>query len=125
MLFEFERSFLQLMMEIGFLAAGYGYFQEADVIFEGLKELCQESSSPSIGLAFSKMCRNEFDDAINILENEAKKSPDNKDLIEAYLALALRLAGQSKRAKTIAQNLVEKGNQEAAINMAKAILEEV
>ncbi|MBW2067585.1 MAG: hypothetical protein JRI31_01710 [Deltaproteobacteria bacterium] len=124
---QLDRSLLQLMMEIGFLATGYGLFDDAEKIFTGLKQVCPESCSPSIGLAFSKMSKGNMEEAIVLLESELENQEKGKDaeLVRAYLALALKLAGRSERAKSLAEELIKEGTQESAVNMAKAILEEV
>ncbi len=124
---QLDSSLLQLMMEIGFLATGYGLFDDAEKIFTGLKQVCPESCSPSIGLAFSKMSKGNMEEAVALLEGELENQENRKDadLVKAYLALALKLAGRSEQAKNLAEKLAKEGTQESAVNMAKAILEEV
>jgi hypothetical protein len=122
---DVDSKSLQLLMELGFLAGGYGYMHEAEVIFEGLKAIRPENESPLIGLAFARMNNNQMEDSIRILETEALRVNPNSDLARAFLGFALKLTGRVEQSHVLLKQVVERNRDQAAVNMAKGILEEI
>ena len=122
---EIDAGSLQLLMEVGFLAGGYGYLGEAEIIFDGLKAVRPQNESPLIGLAFAKMNNNQMDEAIRILEEEALKVNPQSDLARSFLGLALKLSGRVEQCLPILREVVERNSDEAAVKVARGLLEEI
>ena len=121
---EIDKKMLQLLTEIGFFAAGNGFFVEAEKIFEGIQAVRSESEYPHIGLAWAKINAHKPEEAIAVLKEKALKlNPDN-DLAKSYLGLALRLANLNHESESVLQEVVESGRNAEAVNMARAVLEE-
>lgn len=119
-----DKAFLQLLMETGFLAVDTNHFEKAEVIFEGVAAAAPESARPEIGLAYAALSSGNAEKAVALLEKSISKNPKEKDLCNSFLGLALRLTGQNEKSKKILAAIVENGNNAAAINMAKGILQE-
>jgi predicted Zn-dependent protease len=122
---EIEAKSLQLLMELGLLAGGYGYVREAETIFEGLKAVRPQSEYPLIGWAIVKMSNNQIDESTRVLEKEALKVNPGSDLARGYLGLALMLAGRAEQSIPILEEVVNNNKDEAAVNLAKGVLEEI
>lgn len=122
---DFDTPLVRKMMEIGMLASGHGFVEEAESIFSGLQEMRPEREEPIIGRALLKMNTGKPDEAVRILRDEAIKKNPKSDLAHAYLALALKLAGQVAEGLKVAEELSAKAENSEALRLAKAILEEV
>ena len=118
---EIDAKSLQLLMEAGMLAAGYGYMPESETIFEGLKAVRPESESPLIGLAFTKMSTRQVDEAIRILDEQALKINPDSDLARAFLGLAYKLAGRGELSDSMVNQVLDSNRDPAAVNLAKSI----
>jgi hypothetical protein len=122
---DIDSRSLQLLLEVGLLAGGYGWMKEAEVIFEGLRAVRPENESPLIGLAIAKMNNNQAEESIRILETEALNTNPESDLARAFLGLALKLAGRVEQSRLLSEQVVGRNRDQAAVNLAKGILEEI
>ena len=120
MTFKVSAESLRRLLEIGYVAAGNGYFAEAETIFRGLAAVRPESSAPAIGRAVSALNRGMAADAVGVLEAERKRSPDDA-LVQAFLGLALQSAGRNAESTAALAALTETADPVAAA-MAKALL---
>ncbi|MBF0103127.1 MAG: hypothetical protein HQK77_19685 [Desulfobacterales bacterium] len=114
---------LQLLMEIGYLAGGYGLLNDSETIFEAIKSVRPESEYPLIGLAVTKMNANNNEDAIAILKNQALKVNPQSDLARSFLGLALKHAGYGSESQSVLQEVLNSGKDAVAVKMAQAILD--
>jgi len=117
-----DREVQRRLLEIGFLAAGMGRLEEAEVIFGCLRELRPESEFPSIGLALTYLNAGRSDDAIHRLEREALAIQPESLTASAYLGLALQLAGRNEESRRILRRVVREGREPEATALAAALL---
>ena len=107
------------------MAAGAGMTAQATTIFNGLKAARPDSELPYIGLAVASMNAGQYDEALEFLTEKAMKLNPDSCLAAAFAGLALRLAGRSDEARRELEKVVSRcGQDEAAVNMAKALLED-
>jgi Flp pilus assembly protein TadD len=122
---EIDRELLQILMQSGYLAGGYGFFSEAETIFQGVMAARPESEYPVIGLAVSKMSAGRNDDAVKILHNQALKLNPESDLARSFIGLALKLGGLNEESLTMLKDVVAAGKDETAVKMAQSLIEEI
>lgn len=120
---EFEAGSLQLLMDLGFMAGGYGYMQQAATIFDGLRVLRPENESPLIGLAFV-ILGIQPEESIRILEEALRLNPDS-DLARGFMGIAFKLTGQMDRCKASCQEIITRNRDQVAVRMAGSLLEEI
>lgn len=109
--------------EIGLVAAGRGWLDQADRIFTALIELSPASSLPHIGLALALLNGNQPDEAVRVLERaealvsvphspgtaaQMCDSRDDSALIRALHGVALKLSGRTSESFRILRGLVER-----------------
>jgi tetratricopeptide (TPR) repeat protein len=121
---EIEKDLLQLLMETGHLASGYGYFPEAEVIFSGLRAVRPESEYPLIGLALAKMNARKYIEAIKILMEEALKVNPKSDLAKSFLGLALKLSGLREESVTVLREVIAADRDKIAVKIARNLITE-
>jgi predicted Zn-dependent protease len=120
MKFEVGADSLRRLLEIGYVAAGNGYFAEAETIFRGVAAMRPGSSAPAIGRAVAALNRGMASEAVRLLETERQRSPQDA-LVQAFLGLALRGAGRNAES-TAALAALTDSDEPAAAAMAKALL---
>lgn len=114
---------VQRLMEVGYVATGYGFLRQAEAIFAGVQAVRSDSEMPAIGLAVAQLNAGLCEVAVKTLENDALgKNPDS-ELAQSFLGLALRMAGQNARSEQILKKLAESGKNQEAVAMAKSLLE--
>ena len=122
---EADGKLVQLLMEIGYLAGGHGFFDESEIIFEGVKAARPDSEYPLIGLAVTKMNIGDYAEAARILGQEALKKNPESDLAMSFLGLVLKLSGLTSESEQIMSQVIEADRDQEAVNMAKSVLEEM
>ena len=121
---EIDTKQVQMMMEIGLLASGYGYFDEAETIFNGLKSARPDSEYPIIGLAINRLNSNKAEEAVGLLRDKALVLNPANDLTKGFLGLAFKLAGFSSDSQAMLEEVVAGDADGQAVEMAKALLKE-
>ena len=122
---EIETRLIQRLMEAGYLAGGYGYFNESMRIFEGIKAVRPDSELPLIGMAVSAMNAGKNHEAIKILWEQALKLNPDSDLAKSFLGLALKLSGLNAESQIMLKEVINGGKNEAAIKLAQALTSEM
>ncbi|MBG0775379.1 MAG: hypothetical protein H0S85_02980 [Desulfovibrionaceae bacterium] len=122
---EIRKELLQKVTEIGLLASNYGQVKEAEAIFEGLVAVRPDQETPYIGMAMAKMNSGSYDEALELLLEKALTINPESDLAKSFAALCYKLAGKPVEAKAAADFVVENGSDEAAVAMAKGVIEEL
>jgi Flp pilus assembly protein TadD len=120
MTFEVSTESVRRLLEIGYVAAGNGWFAEAETIFAAIAAVRPESSAPAIGRAVSALNRGAGADAVSLLDHELKVRPD-EPLTRAFLGLALRRAGRRAESDRVLESLQDSADAVAA-NMARSLL---
>ena len=122
---EIDTKLVQLLMEVGYLAGGHGFFDESIKIFEGIYAVRPESEYPLIGMAVTRMNARKYEEAVKILWGKALKVNPESDLAKSFLGLALKMAGLTSESQTLLREVVEANRCEEAVSMAKNLLEEI
>jgi hypothetical protein len=127
----------RMMAEIGLVAAGLGWFDQASRIFNALIELCPASSLPHIGLALALLNSSRPEEAVRVLEraeglvsappsaNTTLQMSDPRDdsaLIRAFHGVALKLSGRTSESFRILRGLIERPSQDHAGRIARRML---
>lgn len=122
---EIETSTVQLLMEAGYLAGGYGFYKESEEIFEGIQAVRPDNELPLIGLAVTKMNAGNNEEAARILWEKALKINPESDLAKSFLGLALKLAGLKAESESVLKEVVDEGGNDPAVKLAQALLKEI
>ncbi len=120
-----DTNLVQLLMEIGYLAAGYGFYKEANTIFKGVRAARPKSEFPFIGMAVVKMNQGKYHDAIAVLNDHALRNNPESGLAKSFLGLALKLAGDTRKSREILLQVNPSAGNRAAADMAQALLTEM
>ncbi len=119
---EIPQQSVQDLMEVGYLAGGYGYFKEAVTIFDGLAAVRPDSEYPHIGLAMTQLGMKQSEEAVRILRDHAlPKNPDNS-LTKAFLGLALMQAGLNGESENVLNQVIDANQNETAVELARNLL---
>ncbi len=121
---EFETKLVKILLEAGILAGEYQWQQDAEHIFQGLFAMRPDAEEPFIGLALTKIMANASGEAVRILRDEALRVHPDSALLQAYLALALKQAGNIHESENLARGIVAAGKDAAAVRFASAVLDE-
>ncbi|MEM7475303.1 MAG: hypothetical protein AAF483_09955 [Planctomycetota bacterium] len=120
---QIESDKLQLLMEIGLLAAGQGMGKEAETIFRALEAARPDSELPLIGRAIMHMNLSKNDMAILNLRSALLKNP-NSELAMAFLGFALKSMGMNEASENALRQVTELQEDNAATALASAMLSE-
>ena len=123
--------------EIGLVAAGRGWLDQAGPIFNALIELSPASSLPHIGLALALLNSNRADDAVRALERaeslvstprvadtqgQMSDPRDDSALIRAFHGVALKLSGRTSESFRILRGLTGRPADDHAGRIARRML---
>ncbi len=96
---------IRLLSALGFMAARCGHVVPAIRIFEGLAVLRKDKAFPYVGLALAMICVGAYGDAARVLLERGLVACPGDPEIEAYLGLALQLAGRMSEAAAVTREL--------------------
>ncbi len=96
---------IRLLSALGFMAARSGHVVPAIRIFEGLTVLRKDKAFPYVGLALAMICVGAYGDAARVLRERGLLACPGDPEIEAYLGLALQLAGRMSEAAAVTREL--------------------
>ncbi|MEJ5301187.1 MAG: HrpB1 family type III secretion system apparatus protein [Thermodesulforhabdaceae bacterium] len=122
---EFESRLVKILMELGMMASGYHWKDDAEKIFTGLRVMRPQAEEPFIGLALMWMMAGSNDEAVQILKNEALSRHPESEVVKAYLALALKLSGRTSESEQVARELIAAGKNEKALQFVENLLKEM
>jgi hypothetical protein len=91
----FDQAAVRLLADLGFAAAGRADVAHARAIFEGLQDLRGSRAFPYIGKALAYLNAGRPDEAVAALEAAQGEVTEERADIDAFLGLALQMAGQS------------------------------
>lgn len=120
-----EAEVLPLLLQAACLGAACGFRDEALTICKKISELRPNSESPWIALAYSQMSVGKHRQAVKVLEKYALPCNPNHPLTQAFLALALKLAGDPGRARVICDRVLQIEPAGVAADMARALRDEL
>ena len=119
---QVDTSTVRLLMEIGYIAAGYGLVKEAEAIFAAVKASRPDSELPLVGLAVTRLNAGQNDEAIRLLRDEALKINADSDIARAFLGLALKQAGLASESRAFLQTVVDNRRDMTAVALAEQLL---
>jgi predicted Zn-dependent protease len=117
-----EREVAQRLLEVGYYAIGKGHSDKAEKIFVGLAAVRPKSEYPVIALAMLKMNSNRAEEAVKLLKESEVSSAT--PMGRTYLGLALRLAGLNSESRDVLEQVVNSGENEQAVSLARSLCEE-
>lgn len=127
----------RMMAEIGLVAAGRGWLDQAARIFNALIELSPASTLPHIGLALALLNGSRPEEAVRVLERaerlvsalpspsatlQMSDSRDDSALIRAFHGVALKLSGRTSESFRILRGLTERPASDHAGRIARRML---
>jgi tetratricopeptide (TPR) repeat protein len=113
---------LQILTEIGYMAAGCGWSRQAEAIFTGVITVRPESEFPWISYAIAKISMGQLSEAFEILTKRALILNPRNDLAKAFLGLILRRVGSYKISEHFLNQVVDENQTPEAVQLAKEIL---
>lgn len=121
---DVEQKLLQLLMESGYLAAGYGMTADAESIFEGLAVARPDSAYPLIGKAFTKMSLGAHEEAAEMLRDQLDVDSAEAHMARSFMGMALLLAGKADESRRVLDSVVQANLDPEAVNLAQALLQQ-
>ncbi|WP_159910928.1 M48 family metallopeptidase [Pantoea sp. 18069] len=97
---------VQLLTQVGFLAAGRGDAPRALRIFEALALLRPDHAFAFVGLATALLNAGRAIDAVQRLHTVRLPDGPESDMLEAFKGLALQLAGRSSESTYVLRQVV-------------------
>ncbi|CAK0781504.1 conserved hypothetical protein [Gammaproteobacteria bacterium] len=123
MALEIASEWVRRVGEIGLLAAGHGEIEAAHRIFDGMVAIRPDSEYPWIGKAIAELQAGRVTEASRLLRDEALKRNPKSLEAQAFLGLALTRAGFASEAETTLRVVSAADPDQAAGQMARALLE--
>ena len=118
---ELSTPTVQRLMEVGLLAAGNHMDADANKIFAAIAAVRPESEMPLIGRAIARLNKGNFGEAINLLGEAVEKNPES-EMAMTFLGMALKVSGMTAASEDALNQVVQSGNNEAAVELAKSLL---
>lgn len=103
-----ESQDIQLLTQIGFMAAGRGAVEQSQRIFNALALLRPQHAFAHIGMACAWMNAGKASQAAQHLSRVHLPAGDEADMIDAFHALALQLAGHAHQSTQLLEQLVQR-----------------
>ncbi|MDR2576586.1 MAG: hypothetical protein LBC42_00865 [Puniceicoccales bacterium] len=121
---DIKSEWMQLLMQLGYVACGQGKPSLAMTIFGGIAAVRPNSELPLIGYAFALINSGRLRDACAILAEKASKINPNNQLIKAVAAMAFRMAGQTSASDMLIKEVIDDGTDPEAIAFAENLKNE-
>ena len=96
-----ETEQIQLLTQIGFIAAARADAKRAEVIFGALSRVRADRAFPHIGLAVAWLNAGRAATAVAHLRSVQLPEGDDQDLLQAFLGLALQLDSRAAEAERV------------------------
>ena len=113
------------LTEVGFLAAGYGLFEEAATLLDAVRTVRPDSEFPLIGLAVLELTRGTPEEAVSILRRQALPAFPNSSDVKSFLGLALFMVGHRQESRSVLEEVTADADASAeALALARAVLEQ-
>ena len=98
---------VNLLTQIGFLAAARGDAKRAEVIFGALLRVRAERAFAHVGLAMTWLNAGRAGDAVAHLRNVRLADKEDNDLVQAFLGLALQLDARASEAQRVLTSVAQ------------------
>ena len=103
-----ESTDIQLLTQLGFMAAGRADTAHSQRIFDALALLRPQHAFAHIGMACAWMNAGKASQAVQHLSRVRLPAGDEADMIDAFHALALQLAGHAHQSTKLLEQLVQR-----------------
>jgi tetratricopeptide (TPR) repeat protein len=113
---------LQILMEVGYVAAGCGWKRHVETIFTGIIAVRPRSELPWIGFAIAQIAMGQFSKAFEILTKRALVLNPKNDLAKAFLGLILSRIGSHNISEHLLNQVIDENQTSEAVQLAKEIL---
>jgi len=110
------------LLQLGLLNLAEKRFKEADQIFRQLQQSQQSDIRPLEGMVEARLMQQQFGEALQLIQNEAKKLPNSPAIQFAYANTAAR-AGKYDLALDIYQKLAASNPKSADLYMRMALVQ--
>ncbi len=101
-----DASDIQLLTQVGFLAAGRGDVSRALRIFEALALLRPDHAFAFVGLASALMNAGQANEAVQRLQAVKLPTGPEADMLDSFRGLALQLAGRHGESRFLLRQIV-------------------
>ncbi|MDR1435942.1 MAG: hypothetical protein LBI39_01910 [Puniceicoccales bacterium] len=116
---DVRSEWLQLLMEVGYVACGQGRPTQAATIFDGISAVRPKSELPLIGLAMAQMNLGKLTAACDTLVKRAKKLNPENLLVDTMAAMVFRMSGAVDESDAILNAVIEDGSDDCAVELAR------
>lgn len=113
---------LRVMMESGFVLREAGRLDDAEAVFNGVRELIPQSEVPLVALATIELQRGKPLEAVAIAERARKVNPESL-YARVHYAEALMFAGHRDEAERLLHEIVESNQSSPHSKTAERLLE--
>lgn len=120
-----ETKLIRLLLEIGYLASGYGFSEEANTIINSVQGVRPDSCYPRIARAVCRMNEGCPQEAVDILRPCCAGDLPENELARSFLGLALRQTGLNSESEEVLSGVLSSCEDPTALQMARAILGEI
>ena len=110
---EIPAQAIKTLMEIGVAGTNSGLFKQALTIFEGIDAVRPHSGEASVGVAVVHICRNEAEEAVKALREEALVKNPKSIEAKMLLGIALKMAGRNAECDSVIKELIASGDAKA------------
>jgi thioredoxin-like negative regulator of GroEL len=105
--FVLEADDARFLTEVGMLAASSGDLSHADAIFNALRLLRPDRAYPLVGLAVARLNAGRAAEAVRLLDSVRLDDPEEHATVQAWLGLALQLAGRNAESRRLLTRAAE------------------
>jgi Flp pilus assembly protein TadD len=109
---------LELLMEVGFAAAGNGMLSRAVAIFQGVQAVHPDREEPLLGLAVAHIGAGAFRQAGKILADVGLRRFPKSDKVKTLLGLSLHLGGAPNEATKFFDDVINNNRDVPSVRLA-------
>lgn len=120
-----DKELLDLLYEIAFYGICRSYFPQSEAILTGYFSVNPDSERLHIAMGLYCIAVKEFGDAVRIFRDDVLKTHPESDYAKAFLGLAYKNLKKTEDAKKVLNEVVKSNRVPEAVELAKALLEEM
>ena len=115
---------LQLLTNVGYVAAGCGKKSSAECIFKGVLSARPDNEYAYIASAFMHIVFGEYTEASRLLVEGALKINPDSEMARTFYAFLLHQVGQRAKSRIILDDVTSQGKDVDAVQFANKIINE-
>jgi hypothetical protein len=121
---DVQSQWLQLLMEIGYVACGQGKPSQAKIIFNGIGAVRPNSELPIIGLAMALINLGKLTAAGDVLMRKARPLNPKNRIINVLMAMIFRMSGEFGPSDELLDEVIQENDDLEAANFAAQLKKE-